>query len=86
MSVKQNAAELMTKYPLAAVDKSLYVDDCLTGADTAEEASRLQTELQDLLSRAHFLLLKWNSSDRTGYTKALGMEWNSQEDVSSDHH
>jgi len=66
MSVKQNAMDFAAKYPLAAatVDKSLYVDDCLTGADIIEEAANLQAELQGLFGEAKFLLRKWNSPTR----------------------
>ena len=44
MSVKQNSIDFAEKYPLAAVaiEKSIYVDDCLTGASSVEEAIRLQ--------------------------------------------
>ena len=47
MAVKQNAADFADKYPLAAavISRSLYVYDCLTGADTVEEATNLQVEL-----------------------------------------
>jgi hypothetical protein len=50
MAVKQNAMDFGDKYPLAAavVDDSLYVDDCIAGADTLEEAICSQVELQDL--------------------------------------
>lgn len=56
MSVKQNAMDFASKYPLAAktVDKSLYVDDCFASADTVEEAVELQVELQDLSMRQSF--------------------------------
>ena len=65
MSVKQNAADLAHKYPLAAraVDESFYVDDGLTGADSTEEAVELQKQLQNLFSQGGFLLRKWNSND-----------------------
>ena len=65
MSIKQNAADLAHKYPLAArvVGESFYVDDGLTGADSTEEAVELQTQLQDLFSQGGFLLRKWNSND-----------------------
>ena len=43
----------------------LYVDDGLSGADSVEEAIKLQQQLQDLFSRAGFLLCKWNSSEST---------------------
>ena len=47
MSIKQNALDFAHEFPLAAkvVDESFYVDDCLTGADTVEEAIELQTQL-----------------------------------------
>ena len=65
MSVKQNAVDFGTEYPLAAkaVDESFYVDDCLSGSDTIEEAIKLRQQLQDLFSRAGFLLRKWHSSE-----------------------
>ena len=58
MSVKQNAHNLKSKYPLTAavVEKSFYVDDCLTGAEIVEEAIKLQTELQELFAEAQFTL------------------------------
>ena len=37
------------------VDKSFYVDDCLTDADTVEQAIETQ-QLQELFSKAKFLL------------------------------
>ncbi len=63
--VSQNALEFAAKYPLAAsvANTSIYVDDCLTGAETLEEAIHLQTELHNLFDEAKFLLRKWNSSD-----------------------
>lgn len=105
MSVRQNVTNFAAKYPLAAVvvDKSIYVDDCLTGADTVEEAVSLQVQLQALFGEARFLLRKWSSSDQAAldhvppdlreshyshsipepseYTKTLGLEWNSKDDV-----
>ena len=38
------------------------MDDCLTGANTVEEAIELQRQLRDLFSEADFVLRKWNSS------------------------
>ena len=65
MCVKQNALDFNSEFPLAseAVYKSFYVDDGLTGADTIDEALKLQKELQTLFSRAGFLLRKWNTSE-----------------------
>ena len=88
MSVHQNAIDLASEYPLAAkAVKESYVDDGLMGADSVNEALKLQ---------GGFILRKWNSnnsdvfqhispelqyskpvhgiSESDGYTKALGME------------
>ena len=67
MAVKRNALDFALEYPLAAkiVDESFYVDDALTGADSIEETVETQTQLQDLFSRAGFLLCKWNSNEPT---------------------
>ena len=65
MAVKQNALDFALEYPQAvtAVEKSFYVDDGLTGADSIEEAIQLQKQLQELFSRGGFTLRKWNSSE-----------------------
>ena len=62
--VKQNTLDFALEYPQAAsAEKSFYVDDGLTGADSIEEAIELQKQLQELFSRGGFLLHKWNSSE-----------------------
>ena len=65
MAVKQNAIDHAHKYPLAAeaVEKSFYVDDCSSGADTPSMAITLQQQLHDVFTQGGFLLRKWNSSD-----------------------
>ena len=65
MSLKQNAIDHAREYPLAvkAVHESFYVDDCLTGAESISEATKLQRQLQELFSKGGFLLRKWCSSD-----------------------
>ena len=67
MSVKQNALDFALGNPQAvdAVEKSFYVDDGLTGADTVEKAIELQRQLQDFFAQGGFLLRKWNSSEPT---------------------
>ena len=44
MAIKQNTYDHSNKYPLAAkvVHESFYMDDGLTGADTIEDAQKLQ--------------------------------------------
>ena len=51
MAVKQNALDHAVEFPRAAkvVDKSFYVDDCLSGADSVSEAVALQSELHSIL-------------------------------------
>ena len=67
MCVKRNASDFAHKYPIALkiVNDSFYVDDCLTGADSVEQAVVTHQQLQDLFSEAEFLLRKWNSSNPT---------------------
>ena len=50
---RQYALDFALQYPQAvtAVEKSFYVDDGLTGADSVKEALQLQKQLQELLSR-----------------------------------
>jgi hypothetical protein len=64
MCVQRNATDITQSYPLAAkvVNESFYVNDCLTGADTVEQAIETHQQLQELFSKAEFLLRKWNSS------------------------
>ena len=58
MSIKQNALDFAHEFPLAvkAVNESFYVNDCLTGADTVEEAIELQAQLRSPFSKDDFLL------------------------------
>lgn len=50
MSLRQNASNHIDQFPLAAksVMEDLYVDDCLSGADTLEEAVKLRKQFLDL--------------------------------------
>ena len=65
MSVKQNAIDHALEFPKAAdaVERAFYVDDCLAGADSVEEAICLHQQLLDLFTKGGFLLRKWSSSD-----------------------
>ena len=66
MAVKQNATDLAVRYSLAAdaVNKSVYVDDCLSGADTISGAIEMQTQLQNLFEGGGLIVRKWNSSEK----------------------
>ena len=44
------------------LSNSFYVDDCLTGAKTVEEAISLQHELYQLLMKAQMTHRKWRIS------------------------
>ena len=65
MAVKQNALDYAEEFPMAlqAVQESFYVDDCLSGADSVEEAIKLQWQLYNLFCKGGFLLHKWNSNE-----------------------
>lgn len=65
MCVKQNAIDFESQYPQAAkqVKTSFYVDDYLGGADSQQEAVKLQGEMHSLFLKGGFLLRKWNCSD-----------------------
>ena len=67
MPVKQHACDFSARYPLAAqtVEKSFFIDDCLTGADTVQDAIELQRQLQELFHKGGFILHKWNASEPT---------------------
>nr|XP_027223343.1 uncharacterized protein LOC113815478 [Penaeus vannamei] len=89
----------LQSYPDTEVVKelkeNLYVDDWLSGADTAEEACEKFKEAQSILAEAGFPLSKWHSncklfatkfndkidhSDEHESTKVLGMKWLSLSD------
>ena len=65
MCVKQNAIDNGSHCPRAAkqVETSFYVDDYLGGADSQEEAMKLQGEMHSLFQRVSFTLCKWSCSD-----------------------
>lgn len=65
MCIKQNAVDFSMEHPNAAkvVSESFYVDDCLTGSNSPEEAVELHRELQALFDKGGFLLRKWNASE-----------------------
>ena len=65
MCVKQNVINFGSQYPRAAkqVETSFYVDDYLGGADSRQEATKLQGEMHSLFLKGGFLLRKWSSSD-----------------------
>lgn len=63
----QMAEDHIDEYPQAAevIKNDFYVDDCLTGADTVDEAVNLREELNTLLSQGRMTLRKWRSSSQS---------------------
>lgn len=61
----QMAKEAEEDLPIAAqaLKKICYMDDVLTGARTIQEASKLRSELSELLQRGQFQLRKWRAID-----------------------
>ena len=64
MALKQNALDNAEEFPMAskAVQECFYVDNCLSGADSIQEATKLQWQLHHLFRKGGFLLHKWNSN------------------------
>ena len=62
--LRQVATDYQHEFPEASkvILSSFYVDDCLAGTETVEEAVNLRQQLNELLSRAKFTLRKWRSS------------------------
>ena len=61
----QLAIEEGQNFPRATevLDRDFYVDDCISGSQTVEEAMAVQKELVQLLSMGGFLLRKWCSNE-----------------------
>lgn len=67
LSVKcviQAAREAAEQLPNAAkiIERDFYMDDCVTGADSVEQAIKLASEIDQILSGAAFKLRKWKSN------------------------
>lgn len=62
--LRQLASDYQTQYPEAAaiVRQTFYVDDCLTGTNSLDEAKRLREQLNQLLAKGCMTLRKWRSS------------------------
>ncbi len=62
--LRQFAENVRTTYPIASevILSTFYVDDCLSGAPTIQEADILRQQLCDLLHSAGMILTKWRSN------------------------
>ncbi|XP_054259816.1 uncharacterized protein LOC128984510 [Macrosteles quadrilineatus] len=65
-TLHQLVADEGADFPLAskAILNDMFVDDCLTGNDSLDEAFKLKSELIELLKRGGFELSKWASNSR----------------------
>lgn len=63
-TLKELAILEQDNHPLASkvLQNSVYIDDCVSGADSLESALHLQTELIALLKKGGFELRKWASN------------------------
>ena len=61
--LRQLASDYKDDFPRAAdlIHKAFYMDDCLTAADSLQEAVAIRAELNDLLDKAKMTLRKWRS-------------------------
>ena len=67
MALRQSVLNLKQEYPYSsqvALD-CFYVDNCLPGADSVDNAICLRDELQRLFAAGGFALRKWKTSDKT---------------------
>ena len=64
--LRQIAEDYKAEYPelFTVVNKSFYVDDVLTGADSPGEAAELRRRLCDLLCHGGMMLRKWRSNSK----------------------
>nr|XP_012147360.1 PREDICTED: uncharacterized protein LOC105663391 [Megachile rotundata] len=63
--IHQLADDERDAYPEAAtvLKRDLYVDDLLTGADTAQQAKRMQTQISNLLKTGGLNIRQWASNE-----------------------
>lgn len=61
----QLADENYERFPVASrvIKTDFYVDDLLSGADTLDQARRIQTEVSAILGQAEFHLRKWAANE-----------------------
>lgn len=63
-AVIQCARDMSNSFPAAAtvIEKDFYMDDCLSGANSVDEAIKLANELNKVLLSGGFELRKWHSN------------------------
>ena len=65
---------------LQATLEDTYIDDGGVGANTMEELSVLQDEIEKILSKGGFRVKSWERSGENEFSKYLGMTWNRLKD------
>ena len=62
--IKEHFRSLKSKYPdlVAEIEKSLYVDDLIDGADSTTKGIELKQTAKEVFSKAGFELHKWHSN------------------------
>ncbi len=93
--IKEHLRSLKPKYPdlVDEIEKSLYVDDLISGSHSTKKALELKKPAKDVFSEAGFELHKWHSNVKEGgrksnrdggvsegETKLLGLAWSKDED------
>lgn len=81
--LKQLAIEFKDQLPQAAreIDRSFYVDDLLSGADSVQEATKLSSDIVSIISSAGMNLRKFNSNNLQ-FLSAIPAE--NREDLATD--
>lgn len=88
-SMLNGATDCENQYPSAveAIRNDFYVDDCVTGANTNQEAIKLAQDIQYVLKKSCFELSKWRSNsiqvlDEFGSTEMTEVLFEEQEQTS----
>lgn len=65
-TLHQLAEDEASRFPWAAqvIKNDMYVDDCMTGAESEEEANQLKNQLLQIMAAGGFRLLKWSSNSK----------------------
>lgn len=95
ITIRHHLEKFCASHTLSELQKNLYVDDWITGADTDNEILNMMTQADKIMRQGGFILTKWSSSCKDereemvkafegtkdqNTTKVLGMSWNTGED------
>ncbi|GBM18052.1 hypothetical protein AVEN_75489-1 [Araneus ventricosus] len=66
-TLRHHALKFREEFPKEheLVEKCVYVDDLISGADSETEAMDIHREMKDVMQRASFNMRKWMTSSRT---------------------